>query len=689
MAALDPAQRMAFSRLKETVEMPDEEALDEVIRTRMRCFEIVYRGGTPVAAGMMGEKLWDMIGDKIIDQTIKKLKKQRVKEQSCYLTISRSGFEIDTGTETLAFESLSSIKFARSEKKELKKMYYVCFYPRLGLLYCHLIAVKDKSDLTRLQTAIDELTTWSREDVRLRLQGFGFANNDDEAAAARAKQLQEATGQVMGVGEVLHLLSAPVSMDELQSAMSDDGNDTVQVLVNAQLMDVKSDPTSPRRGRPMSIRRRSSSSSIVKALTTAAKHVVLLISSEAVRVIDNRSREEFIRHFLPTVHLHTMVTLDGKKAKSGVAIIASDSHIDAVTLHVFRADSPDAAQELYDKIDKAVMIKRRIDQIEGDTPFLAMARYQGKIDGKLSQLEVPRDKVKPLKAIGSGQFGIVFRAQYFRDDGEVDTCAVKMLRKGTPQEDFLSFLREAETMTELNHPNIVKLTAVCLQEQPWLLVQELLIYGDFDNVLRLARLRGITLSTAEGLHFVQQILAACEYIVKQGFLHGDLAARNVLLGENNLIKLADFGTCHRLPAGKKVITLDEPPKVAARWLALESINHLKFSEASDVWASAIASWEIFSMGEKPYKDIHFLQIMRFVNQGERPAKPDLCPDELYALWRKCWEAKPEKRPSFKDLIAKVGKIAKKFGGDPMERDVGKAIKGKVRAVVRDSTDSTT
>lgn len=87
---------------------------------------------------------------------------------------------------------------------------------------------------------------------------------------------------------------------------------------------------------------------------------------------------------------------------------------------------------------------------------------------------------------------------------------------------------------------------------------------------------------------------------------------------SNLIKLADFGTCHRLPAGKKVITLDEPPKarpsphrapgracnplfltglvqVAARWLALESLNQLKFSEASDVWASAIASWEIFSM----------------------------------------------------------------------------------------------
>ena len=75
------------------------------------------------------------------------------------------------------------------------------------------------------------------------------------------------------------------------------------------------------------------------------------------------------------------------------------------------------------------------------------------------------------------QFGIVFRAQYFLDDGTEDMCAVKMLRKGTPQEDFLSFLREAETMTQLQHPNIVTLRAVCLNEQPWLLVQELMMYA--------------------------------------------------------------------------------------------------------------------------------------------------------------------------------------------------------------------
>jgi hypothetical protein len=44
------------------------------------------------------------------------------------------------------------------------------------------------------------------------------------------------------------------------------------------------------------------------------------------------------------------VSLDGKKVNEGIAIIASDPHIEAVTLHVFRAEAAEAAQELHDKV---------------------------------------------------------------------------------------------------------------------------------------------------------------------------------------------------------------------------------------------------------------------------------------------------------------------------------------------------
>jgi len=71
-----------------------------------------------------------------------------------------------------------------------------------------------------------------------------------------------------------------------------------------------------------------------------------------------------------------------------------------------------------------------------------------------------------------------------------------------------------------------------------------------------------------------------------------------------------------------------------------------------------------------------------VNAGERLPQPALCPDDLYKLWLKCWDSKVEKRPSFKELTAKLLKLKKKDTGNPHERDVGVVVKGKVKAVLR-------
>ncbi|EDQ91283.1 uncharacterized protein MONBRDRAFT_2660, partial [Monosiga brevicollis MX1] len=215
------------------------------------------------------------------------------------------------------------------------------------------------------------------------------------------------------------------------------------------------------------------------------------------------------------------------------------------------------------------------------------------------------------------------------------------------------FLQEAEIMAQFQHPHVVELQGVCLQEQPWLLIQELSSYGDFDNVLRTARMRDMALTQTEALHFINQLAAACSYVLSKGVLHLDIAARNLLLFERNTLKLADFGNARQLPQGKKYIQLEEPPKVAARWLAVEAMTQLRFSEASDVWAAAVAAWEILSMGTKPYPDTHFLQVMRVVVAGERLPQTELCSDDLYALLLKCWDVKPDRRPSFADLLTKV------------------------------------
>ena len=49
-------------------------------------------------------------------------------------------------------------------------------------------------------------------------------------------------------------------------------------------------------------------------------------------------------------------------------------------------------------------------------------------------------------------------------------------------------LREAEILQKLKHPNVVRLTGVCLREKPWLLMEEYCLYGDLDTVLKVCGL---------------------------------------------------------------------------------------------------------------------------------------------------------------------------------------------------------
>lgn len=74
------------------------------------------------------------------------------------------------------------------------------------------------------------------------------------------------------------------------------------------------------------------------------------------------------------------------------------------------------------------------------------------------------------------------------------------------------------------------------------------------------------------------------------------AARNVLLGANNAVKIADFGsTNHMAEDARGRYTYTMPPKTefAFKWCAIESLKSNLFSEYSDCWSAGVTFWEIF------------------------------------------------------------------------------------------------
>ena len=98
-----------------------------------------------------------------------------------------------------------------------------------------------------------------------------------------------------------------------------------------------------------------------------------------------------------------------------------------------------------------------------------------------------------------------------------------MLRNGAAAVDRDEFLREAEIMAQMEHPNVVRLVGVSFALRPWLAVLQFCQYGDLYEVLRACDSEMLRLKYAEKLSWGFQLASALEHVTAKGFVHLDVA----------------------------------------------------------------------------------------------------------------------------------------------------------------------
>jgi serine/threonine protein kinase len=239
--------------------------------------------------------------------------------------------------------------------------------------------------------------------------------------------------------------------------------------------------------------------------------------------------------------------------------------------------------------------------------------------------------------IGTGTFGKVCTATM---NGTMKKVAVKVLR--TPQlggRQLETFRREVWTMATVKHPALLRLIGVTLTH-PFCIVTELLKRNLYDQLRFLTPTKRsiIACSVAQGM---QELHAS-------RIIHRDLKSANILLDEDDLPRVCDFGLVGFVKKGTKTGFVG-----TAQWMAPELLRSSPFyDEKVDVYSFAVLLWELLTL-QRPYEGLTQDQlVLGVIDRGMRPLIPShFGPPGLVALIYECWAENPNDRPSFERIVS--------------------------------------
>lgn len=255
--------------------------------------------------------------------------------------------------------------------------------------------------------------------------------------------------------------------------------------------------------------------------------------------------------------------------------------------------------------------------------------------------------------LGSGSFATVKEALHVVTGERV---AIKVIDKETAKTDAYvsrNMRREGRILQLIRHSNIVQLLEVMETENCYYLVLELCQGGDL--MTHLVKRRRLT--EAETRRFLRQIVQAVGYMHSLGILHRDLKIENLLLTQDQNVKIIDFGLSNLVRSlpdenGSIVTELCRTQCGSPAYAAPEVLAKKPYGTAVDIWSIGVNMFAMLTgnlpFTVKPYSIKALYQKM--VNQELNPLPKTLsvgCRDLLMRLLN----PEPETRIKLKDVMS--------------------------------------
>ncbi len=243
------------------------------------------------------------------------------------------------------------------------------------------------------------------------------------------------------------------------------------------------------------------------------------------------------------------------------------------------------------------------------------------------------------RLLGEGGFAEVYLGEHIHLKTR---AAIKVQRTVLTEEDREQFRREAQTVANLDHPNIVRVLEFGVEGDTLFLVMS---YAP-NNSLRQRHPKGTVLPLPTVVSYVKQIADALQFAHDQKLMHLDIKPENMLVGSRNEILLSDFGLATVSRSTRSTNMEDKSVVGTALYMAPEQFRN-KSRPASDQYALAIVVYE-WLCGAPPFSG-NFLQLAY--------QHRDIPPSSLR-----------EENPALPSVVEQV--VLKALAKDPHERFAG-------------------
>lgn len=344
------------------------------------------------------------------------------------------------------------------------------------------------------------------------------------------------------------------------------------------------------------------------------------------------------------------------------------STTDGYSLDVFVVEGwpYEETEKLKETLEKEVLKIERRERSSQQSVSSVDESDQSRIKNELDRFTIPNDGTdvweidpKHLKygtQIASASYGELYKGIYCSQE-----VAIKVLKaEHVSSEMQREFAQEVYIMRKVRHKNVVQFMGACTQPPRLCIVTEFMSGGSVYDYLhkqkgffKFPTVLKVAIDVSKGMNYLHQ----------HNIIHRDLKAANLLMDENGVVKVADFGVA-RVRAQSGVMTAETG---TYRWMAPEVIEHKPYDHKADVFSFGVVLWELLT-GKLPYEFLTPLQAaIGVVQKGLRPTIPKSTHPKFVQLLEKSWQQDPTLRPDFSEIIESLQQLAKEVGDDGEER----------------------